>query len=161
MNNTNLKERIAYYMFVEGIKNTTESNWTFYFTEISEEFHIPTEQVEEMFEDVSTILLSYPDVLDVWGPEETGEGVFDITFSSIYTENWYDEDGELEITEATWHYEVEEWESECGEVISSNSFIDFRDAKRCYDEDYSGAKYKRLLCVREATWGLIIMETSW
>lgn len=158
MNDTNLKERIAYYMFVEGTKNTTQANWTFYFTEISEEFKISTEQVEEMFEDIKDILLTNEDILDVWGPEETGEGVFDITFSSKYSEDDYEED---EITPMSTHYEVEEWDAEDGEVISSNSFDDYKEAKWCYDHDYASARYRRLLYVIEDPWDVHVMEMSW
>lgn len=152
-----LEQQIANYMFFEGTKNTNQANWTFYFTEISEEFKIPTEQVEEMFNNIRNILLTNKDVLDVWGPEETGEGVFDITFSSKYSEDDYEEDID---NVAPYHFEVEEWDAEDGEVISSNSCDTYKEAKWIYDNDYADAKYKRLLQVIDEPWDVFVMETN-
>ena len=86
-----LVRNIANYMVDEGLYLTGDGTYSFYYEDIEELFQVilDKESVEDI---VGEIMRTREEVLDVWGPEETGEEVFDLTFGTDYYDSGEDDE---------------------------------------------------------------------
>lgn len=79
-----LARRIAYYCYFEGTGRTLSGNYTFHIASLEQRFGVSIDK--NLRNAIMRELFSHEYVLEVWGEEETGEDVIDITFSTIFTE---------------------------------------------------------------------------
>ena len=84
----NLAEKIALYMVETGTDNTFYGTWSFEYSEIEDRFHIKLDA--DAIDEITSALYQREEVLDVWGPEETGEEEFNVNFGTAY----YDTSGD-------------------------------------------------------------------
>ena len=83
---------IAELLVMHGMEMTTEGNWIYDFDEIEDLFEIKLDA--ESLEMIMAAIAEREEVLDVWGPKETGENVIDINFGTDYYqhEDWDEEE---------------------------------------------------------------------
>ena len=83
-----LAEKIALYMAEEGSYRTYYGTWSFDYDEIEERFNVKLDA--DAIDEITSALYRREEVLDVWGPEETGDDEFNVNFGTAY----YDTSGD-------------------------------------------------------------------
>lgn len=83
-----LVEEIALYMCEVGTASTYYGTWSFEYDEIEELFNVKLDA--EAIDEITSALNQREEVLDVWGPEETGDDEFNVNFGTLY----YDTSGD-------------------------------------------------------------------
>lgn len=94
-----LAEKIALYMCETGTDNTYYGTWSFEYKKIEELFNVKLN--DKAINEITSALYQREEVLDVWGPKETGDNEFNVNFGTAYYDtsgdnsvdpNEYDED---------------------------------------------------------------------
>ena len=77
-----LADKIALYMCEVGTDNTYYGTWSFDYEEVEKLFNVKLDA--DTIDEITSALCRREEVLDVWGPEETGGNEFNVNFGTAY-----------------------------------------------------------------------------